>query len=412
MSKRSKKKTRQAPLSPKPEWPAFCLHKRSGRAYVKLNGKQMPLGKHGTNEAWKNYLRTMAEWEANGRQVPGTADAEALQIQDLCADYIEHATTYYRREDGTQTGQVDNVCYSLKLLLELYGDSPIARFDRRALKAVREQWIEGKLARSTINARVQVIQRMFAWAVDEDMIPETVASSVALVRSLPRHRSRANEPPKREPVPEAVFRAVLPHVRPRLRALLIVLWLTAARLSEVAQIRRQELTMKGDVWEFDPPHAKNRHRGKDCRIFLGADAQNVLAPFMKLERSAYWLSPADDEADRQVERRKLRRTPLKPSDVRRMAKRSTGLRKRPPGEQFDSHAVTNALRRACIRAGVPRFTAHQIRHAALSRMRAEYGIEVAQAVGGHSSLTMTEHYTEEARRRLAQNVARKEHWTG
>ena len=93
MSTKRKNKSGHAPLTPHPDWPAYCKHKRSGRAYVKLNGKQVPLGEHGTKQAWNNYLRTVAEWEANGRLLPGAADAGDLQIQDLCAEYLEHAET-------------------------------------------------------------------------------------------------------------------------------------------------------------------------------------------------------------------------------------------------------------------------------------------------------------------------------
>ena len=60
---------------PKSSKPAYCLHKLSGRAFVKLDGKQLPLGRHGSAESKNAYDRVIGEWIGRGCQsAPTVAD--------------------------------------------------------------------------------------------------------------------------------------------------------------------------------------------------------------------------------------------------------------------------------------------------------------------------------------------------
>ena len=54
---------------------------------------------------------------------------------------------------------------------------------------------------------------------------------------------------------------------------------------------------------------------------------------------------------------------------------------------------------------LPHWTPYQIRHAALTRIRRAKGEEAAAVIGGHSKKSMTDHYTVEAIRDLALNIA-------
>ncbi len=44
--------------------PKYCLHKTSGRAYVRIRGRVCWLGKHGTDESKEKYGRLIAELAA------------------------------------------------------------------------------------------------------------------------------------------------------------------------------------------------------------------------------------------------------------------------------------------------------------------------------------------------------------
>jgi hypothetical protein len=50
-----------------PGWvPKYRLHKRSGQAYVSLNGRDLYLGAHGSEQSRAEYDRVIAEWLSSG----------------------------------------------------------------------------------------------------------------------------------------------------------------------------------------------------------------------------------------------------------------------------------------------------------------------------------------------------------
>jgi hypothetical protein len=55
--------------SPLKNTPSYCLHKRSGRAYVTLSNRQVWLGEHGTPESRAAYDRAVGGSMTNGRKV-------------------------------------------------------------------------------------------------------------------------------------------------------------------------------------------------------------------------------------------------------------------------------------------------------------------------------------------------------
>jgi hypothetical protein len=58
-----------------PTTPAYRLHKPTGLAVVRLNGKDIYLGKHGTPESLAKYDTLTGEWKNNGRQLPAAKAA-------------------------------------------------------------------------------------------------------------------------------------------------------------------------------------------------------------------------------------------------------------------------------------------------------------------------------------------------
>ena len=52
--------------------PSYCLHKASGRAVVRLGGRDVYLGEYGSPESHEEYERVIAEWRSGryGRTVP------------------------------------------------------------------------------------------------------------------------------------------------------------------------------------------------------------------------------------------------------------------------------------------------------------------------------------------------------
>jgi integrase len=53
-----------------------------------------------------------------------------------------------------------------------------------------------------------------------------------------------------------------------------------------------------------------------------------------------------------------------------------------------------AIRRACVKAGVPIWSPLQLRHNAATAIRARFGLEAAQEIMGHAKADVTEVYAE------------------
>jgi hypothetical protein len=67
--------------------PKLCHNKATGRAYVTLNGRRVYLGTWGSQEAGERYAAALAEWQANGRQLPVPTDDlhPPRTVPDWCA---------------------------------------------------------------------------------------------------------------------------------------------------------------------------------------------------------------------------------------------------------------------------------------------------------------------------------------
>jgi integrase len=251
--------------------------------------------------------------------------------------------------------------------------------------------IDAGLARTTINQRVGRVVRLFKWAVESELVEPAVYQALRAVRGLPKGRSAAHEPGPVRPVPEADVQAIRPHVARQVWAMVELQRLTGMRPGEVTAMRTGDLDTTGPVWAYTPPRHKTAHHGRGRTVYLGPRAQEVLRPWLRADPGAHLFSPREAVEERQAERRRRRRTPLTPSQL---ARKRVGTPGRPPGERYTTRTYHHAVKYGCRRAGVPAWHPHQLRHNAATRLRSEFGVEVARVILGHGRLEATEIYAE------------------
>jgi integrase len=165
-------------------------------------------------------------------------------------------------------------------------------------------------------------------------------------------------------------------------------------------MRTIDLDRSGRVWTYTPETHKTEHHGRERRVYLGPVAQEILRPWLRMELTAYLFSPREAMEHRLSERRRNRKSQVQPSQKNR----SKAKPKWKPGERYDTrsyyHAVLYGIRRAnreAEKAGdppIPEWHPNQLRHNAATRLRKEFGLDVARAVLGHSSPVVTEVYAE------------------
>jgi integrase len=341
--------------------------------------------------------------------------------------YVNFADGYYRKA-GKPTGEVVNIKHALKHLKKAYGSAVAREFGPLSLKAVRDEIIATGVCRGEVNRRVRHIVRAFKWAVENELVAPSVHQGLKAVAGLRKGRSEARESKPVRPVPELFVDALEPHVSRQVWKMIELQRLTAMRPGEVCQMRTCDLDTSGKVWIFTPESHKTEHHGRGRQIYLGPAAQMVLRPWLRTELEAYLFQPREAMGEKWEERRQGRRTPMTPSQQKRKPKRNP---KKAPGERYDTWAYYHAIRTGCakafphpdyaelrasattkeLRAKLKEWCRehhdelrqwgrehswhpNQLRHNAATRLRKEFGLDVARVILGHSSPVVTEVYAE------------------
>jgi integrase len=384
--------------------PSYRLHRPSGQAVVTLQGRDQYLGKHGSPESRQLYDRLVAEYLATrARRTSVSTPLADLTVNELLLLYWDHARSYYVK-DGEPTSEPDTIRQALRPVRELYGDSQARDFGPLALKAVRQAMIERGWCRNYINKQVDRIRRMFAWAAENELVPVGVYQALRTVAGLRKDRSAAREKPPVGPVADELVERTLPRLSPTVATMVRVQRLTGMRPQEVILMRGADIDRSDPAcWAYRPARHKSEHHERDRVVYLGRRAQDLLRSYLDVGGDGYLFSPSRAEAQRRAEERACRKSPPKPWQVARRKAEP----KRVPGELYDGGAYRKSIRRACIKLGLPIWFPHQLRHSAASEFRRRYGLEVAQAILGHSELGTTQVYAEadrDAARRIMTSI--------
>ena len=381
--------------------PSYRHHKPSGQAVVTLDGRDIYLGRYGTPQSRAEFDRLLAEWLSNGRRLPAPASANGtdLSVNELSLAYLAFADGYYTKR-GKPTSEPGSIRQTIKPLRQLYGHTLAREFGPLQLKAVRQAMIDAGLCRNEVNKRTGRIVRLFKWAVGEGIVPPSLHHGLIAVSGLRRGRADVRESEPVKPVPDAFVDAIRPHVPPQLWAMVELMRLSGMRPQEVCLMRTIDIDRSGRVWIYTPETHKTEHHGRERRIYLGPTAQEILRPWLRMELTAYLFSPREAMQHRLAERRRNRKSKVQPSQKNR----SKAKPKRKPGERYDTrslyHAVAYGIRKAqdaAKKAGerpIADWHPNQLRHNAATRLRREFGLDVARAVLGHSSPVVTEVYAE------------------
>lgn len=357
----------------------------SGQARIRIDGRQLYLGKHASPESLSRYDELRGEWLRSK-----SVDRATLTIDELALRFLKHAEAYYVK-GGRQTSEVHCIRAALRPLVNLCGNTLAAGLGPLRLKEVRRLMIEAGAKRKTINKNLERIKRMFGWAVSEELVPADVLTALRSVRGLSEGRSEAVEGEPVHPVPIEFVEAVRPHVSRQVWGMVQIQLLTGARPGEIASMRVGEINTAGDVWEYIPRSHKTQHRGGKRSISLGPKAQAIAREFFRPNVEAFLFSPAEAESERSRERRIERRSPLTPSQAARRPKENG---KRRPRDHYTVPSYRRAIERACVLAGIPTWHPHQLRHTRATELRRQYGVEAVRAVLGHSNIEATELYAE------------------
>jgi len=205
--------------------PKYRLYRPKHLGVVRLNGRDFYLGEYGSVASREKYDQLVAQWLANGRQLPSASagdqsqDCPPISVNEVLLAYWRHAEAHYATADG-HSKELTCMEHAIRPLKKLFGLTPACDFGPKALKAVRQTMIEADICRRQINSRINRIRRVFKWAVSEELIPPSVLHGLRAVTGLQKGRTIARESRPVKPVDVKHVDSVLPFVSPQVAAMI------------------------------------------------------------------------------------------------------------------------------------------------------------------------------------------------
>jgi len=366
--------------------PKLC--KNGKTAFAEVKGTRYHFGQFGTLEAEGAYRTWVADFVRNGYKPPMLpAPQEEVTVCMLCAHFIE------RREYPTYSGTHQCLIKSvIRTLNQTYGDTLAKDFGAVKLETMGRIYIEGThsdppkpLLRREVSKRLSLIKRIFKYAVARELIPVEYHMRLNTLEPLQAGRCDARESERVKPVSRADVDAVIPHLPRTLQAVVKLQLLSGARACEILNLTPGMFDKTGKVWTVKLERHKTLHHGKERYLYFGGRAQEILRPFMLRDSNAPLFDPREAVAQRYAMCPTHRRVNQKPNE--RMTDRTLN-------DRYSTEGYGKALRVACRKAGIPAWHSHQLRHAAATLIRKEFGLEAARVILGHSTTLITETYAE------------------
>ncbi len=343
---------------PKVAIPKYCLHASSGRAVVYINRKPVYLGRYRSPESKEKYGQVLAglPLTESGRR------PKSVTIDAVCFNFEVQKLPKYKTQDGEPSAEQDCYYGVIRILRELFGATDATTFGPLKFRKVREAMIAKGWCRQFINKQCHRLRFIFRIGAGWELIPASVVEALRMVEPLRHGDSSAPESVPRQAVPPEHIAAAKRHLRQRNQDLIDLTLATAARPGEILSLTTEIIDQGGEVWSADLAKHKTAHHGHTRTLFFGERAQAILAKYLKPHAPKARLFPI---------------------------RRST---------------FGDAVKDACIKAGIPPFTPHWLRHTAITMFADETDLESAQRIAGHSTTAMTELYATAARKKARDAV--------
>ncbi|TWU27924.1 tyrosine-type recombinase/integrase [Novipirellula artificiosorum] len=379
---------------PKVDAPAYRYH-ISGQARVTLDGRDFFLGEYDSPESKAKYFTLLAEYNANGKTMPiatprQLADAP-VTVRCITAEFREYIEVKYANNPHHRR-TLQNLCM---LLEDEYGDVPAAQFGPRKLAELRDLFVASGNNRRYANQQTRSICSIFKHAISRELIDVNILLRLQTLEPLRRGQTPAPESIPRKPVELSIVAATAKKLSPVVRAMVRIQVATGMRPSEVCKMRPSDIDQTDpNTWIYRPAEHKTAHRGKTKAVPILGDARAALQPFMDRSSDAFCFSPKEAIRWHRDQKHAARKTPLSCGD--RPGSKCKENPKRPPGDAYTKDSYRRAVQRAAKEAGVEAWTPYQLRYTAGTQVRDALGVEAAQALLGHSHVSMTEHYAKQS----------------
>lgn len=370
--------------------PALKVHKKTGHARVRINGREYWLGRAGTPECEARYRALITRWARTQADAVPVVEPPAETLVTKPTTIAAALAEYLAEIKGGATGEAlrKNARWWLaRSLAATLSQHAAVRLDDFGPKTF-SRWVESvasspmphkrggeKVPRTTTHVRkiVAELLRLIEWCVAAEIIAADKLVALRCVKRLPLAAARS--PVVRRPVDDAAIKDTVARLPAVYAAIVTVCRHSAARPGEVLAMKPAEIdrTSQRGVWIWRPTKHKTQRFGRERAVVLGPRCIAALEP---------WLAgvPNDD-------------TIFTTDCIRRVRTDGTiRLRARKRVLPITANDLRRAVRIACKDADVPVWTPYALRHSGLTEFRAVGGVDAAQIQAGHSAASTTERY--------------------
>lgn len=407
-------------------FPKMLEMKRKGRksaAIVKIsiNGKQKTfyLGPWGSQEADQKYRELAKEYYAGNLCQNEEVSKAVLNGTTIDVVYNQFLSMLENRpESSDKRNYKAALWYAAQAMPNFRCDeiSPLhlARFQDYLVSIANEvaeevraedgmliQRKKGKWSRQYCNKLFNFYKTVLRFGVNKGLIPYQFLAVINGFHAIPLNDT-LTEKESVEDVPDDVVIATLPFLAPQIADMVKLIRGACMRPSELCRLKVGDLDQTGKKWKckikgktsrfgFDRFIAFSQSETEILkkRVEGKTDEQFVFSPKEAMQELWATLEQGDKERDN--------------ARLDRYGDCWT--------TEGISHAITRGIRKA-KKAGVeiPHWTAYQLRHAAYTKNAAQYGIEVASKIAGHSSIDMSKVYDHSLAKVATDNAAKREAW--
>lgn len=352
---------------------------------VKLPGyskrKNIPLRLPGSDSALpEGKGRDMAEslawriWEKTTRESI-KRESTPSTLADVSIRFLAWAETYYKRSDGSPTGEARNCEVAMRSLVGPYGNIPIDEVCYSDIVSARDLLVEHGFTRGVVNQRVGIWKRFFAWALENRLCEAHTKSDVWAITNLRQGRSEAPEQRVVRPVAHKDVKVTCQYAPASVSAMIRVQELTGMRPGELCAMRVEDVSAWRDVLVYRPAIHKTQHKGKPRIIVMGPRAQSIISLYLK--GKGFVFSPGQSIAER---------------GLKNKTKSSWSVNNYAQSVAYAVAAARKAGEDVC------EWSPNQLRHACGTRVRRKFGVSAARVVLGHSDgkSAITDRYTLES----------------
>ena len=435
--------------------PKLSLHRASGRACVFLRCAVSHVRRtyyltadYGTPEAEAEHRKVCDAWAAADQVLASFAkfDPQRIQRKNVSIDML--IDEFLDDLEARNVKSVDKFAVALRPLHKRHGGMPARSFEARDMVEMVDYWlnvshrrtvkVDGQtvhrpLSRKTLNERLYILRQLFKFARRRELIDQQTLTDVLAVPLVPANDPRASSSKPRRPATAeqvAAMRDELPEIGWDMITLQSLPGV-AMRAGELIGLTMGEIDRSEENWVYKPARHKTAWKNRTRSITFGPQSQQIILKYVAKGGTAdpdapvfpRWLireqKKAHDADRRQREweeqqAAERRRAMLEGREwsarkryglhgkqkARRDEVQERGDERYTDAEFWDVPADRRMITRACERAGVPRFSTHQLRHAAAAGLFRELGgtpeaLEKVRIVLGHADVAVTRLYIDE-----------------